>query len=190
MEQADLSERLGRLREETDPRRRRLIMLGLLTARLSSWGIEPILVGGAALEFYTAGGYATGDVDLALPSGPDIDAAFAALGFAKEGRFWYHPDLDLFFEAPAPAGLPGEDAPRTEVDVDGLRVVIIGVEDLLIDRLRAWVHWKSDEDGRWTRRLAQLYAQRMDWRYLRARTGGVPEEAEALEQVEREARGR
>ena len=68
--------------------------------------------------------------------------------------------------------------------------MIIGVEDLLIDRLRAWVHWKSDEDGRWTRRLAQLYAQRMDWRYLRARTGGVPEEAEALEQVEREARGR
>lgn len=61
-----------------------------------------------------------------------------------------HDDLDLLFEAPAPAGLPGEDAPRTEVEVDGLRVVIIGVEDLLIDRLRAWVHWKSAEDERWT----------------------------------------
>ena len=94
----------------------------------------------------------------------------------------------MFFEAPAPAGLPGEDAPRTEVDVDGLRVVVIGVEDLLVDRLRAWVHWKSDEDGRWTRRLAHLYAHRMDWRYLRARTKEVPEEAEALQQVEREAR--
>lgn len=34
----------------------------------------------------------------------------------------------------------GEDAPRTEVEVDGLRVVVLGVEDLLIDRLRAWVH--------------------------------------------------
>ena len=81
VEPGDVTERLRRVREEPDPRRRRLIMLGLLTARLSPQGIEPILVGGAALEFYTAGGYATGDVDLALPPGPEIDAAFAALGF-------------------------------------------------------------------------------------------------------------
>lgn len=144
-------------------------------------------MGGAALEFYTAGGYATGDIDLALPSGKDVDAAFADMGFRKEGRFWLHDDLDLLFEAPAPAGLPGEDAPRTEVEVDGLRVVIIGVEDLLIDRLRAWVHWKSAEDERWTRRLARLYADRIDWSYLRGRTGDTPEEAAALRDVERTA---
>ena len=186
MERDDLDERLDRLRREADPRRRRLLALGLLTAQLAPLGIEPILVGGGALEFYTAGGYATGDMDLALPHGPDVDAAFAAMGFRKEGRFWYQTDLDLLFEAPAPAGLPGEDAPRTEVSVDGLRVVVIGVEDLLIDRLRAWVHWKSQEDGRWTRRLAHLYAQRLDWDYLRQRARGTPEEAEALQQIEQE----
>ena len=190
MESGDFTDRLRRLRGEPDPRRRRLAMLALLTARLAPQGIEPILVGGAALEFYTAGGYATGDVDLALPSGPEVDAAFAALGFEKEGRLWHHADLDLFFEAPAPAGLPGEDAPRTEVAVDGLPVVVIGVEDLLIDRLRAWVHWQSDEDGRWTRRLAKLYAHRLDWGYLRTRTRDVPEEAEALRRVEQEAHAR
>ena len=186
-ERRDFRQRLDGLRGEADPRRRRLIALGLLTRRLASRGVEPILVGGAALEFYTAGGYATGDVDLALPSGADVDAAFAELGFRKEGRFWLHDGLDLLFEAAAPAGLPGEDAPRTEVEVDGLRVVIIGVEDLLIDRLRAWVHWKSPEDERWTRRLAHLYADRIDWSYLRDRTGGVPEEADALRDVERTA---
>lgn len=184
MKRHDLDARLARLRDEADPRRRRLLALGLLTAELAPLGIEPILVGGGALEFYTAGGYATSDMDLALPHGPDVDAAFAAMGFRKEGRFWHHDDLDLLFEAPAPAGLPGEDAPRTEVSVDGLRVVIIGVEDLLIDRLRAWVHWRSDEDGRWTRRLAQLYAHRLDWRYLKQRTDNTPEEAEGLRQVE------
>ena len=186
MERHDLDERLTRLRDETDPRRRRLLALGLLTAKLAPLGIEPILVGGGALEFYTAGGYATSDTDLALPHGPDVDAAFASLGFRKEGRFWYHTDLDLLFEAPAPAGLPGEDAPRTEVCVDGLRVVIIGVEDLLIDRLRAWVHWESEEDGRWTRRLAHLYAQRLDWDYLRQRTSEPPEERAALRRIEQE----
>ena len=179
---------LDRLRDEADPQRRRLIALGVLTERLSAHGIEPILVGGGALEFYTAGGYATKDVDLALPVAPEVDAAFAALGFEKEGRYWYHPEYDLLFEAPAPAGLPGEDAPRTEVEIDGLRVVIIGIEDLLIDRLRAWVHWNSDEDGRWTRRLACLYPDRIDWGYVRERTSSVPEEAEALGEIEQEAR--
>lgn len=175
---------LDRLRDERDPRRRRLLALGLLARELAPLDIEPILVGGAALEFYTAGGYATHDVDLALPTGADVDAAFARLGFRKEGRFWHHAALDLLFEAPAPAGLPGEDAARTEVDVDGLRVVVIGVEDLLIDRLRAWVHWRSEEDGRWTRRLAGLHGERLDWNYLRKRTREIPEEAAALRGLE------
>ncbi len=186
MERTLLDERLDRLRREVDPRRRRLVALGLLTALLEPHDIEPVLVGGGALEFYLAGGYATHDMDLALPSSPAVDDAFAALGFEKVGRFWRHTDLDLLFEAPAPAGLPGEDAPRTAVDVDGLRVVILGVEDLLLDRLRAWVHWRSDEDGRWTRRLAHLYAERLDWCYLRERAGDVPEEAAAVLALERE----
>ena len=186
MQRRGIKERVDRLRDEPDPRRRRLIALGLLTKQLSLHGIEPILVGGGALDFYTAGGYATTDMDLALPSGPEVDSAFAAMGFEKEGRFWHRADLDLLFEAPAPAGLPGEDAARTEIEADGLRVVIVGVEDLLIDRLRAWVHWKSEEDGRWVRRLAHLYSDRMDWRYLRERTKEVPEEAGALKEVERE----
>ena len=174
----------GRLRAEADPRRRRMLALGLLTRELAALDIEPILVGGAALEFYTAGGYATVDVDLAMPSGPDVDAVFAQLGFHKEGRFWVHAALDLLLEAHAPVGLPSEDADRTDVEVDGLRVVVIGVEDLLVDRLRAWVHWRSEEDDRWTRRLAGLYGDRLDWCYLKRRTREIPEEAAALERLE------
>lgn len=187
MECCDPETTLKRLHVEPDPRRRRLLALGLLTRQLATHNIEPILVGGGALEFYTAGGYATKDMDLALPAASEVDDAFAALGFEKEGRYWYQAELDLLFEAPAPAGLPGEDAPRTEAEIDGLRVVIIGIEDLLIDRLRAWVRWNSDEDGRWTRRLALLYPDRIDWRYVRERTSGIPEKAEALARVEREA---
>ena len=178
---------LARLRAESEPRRRRLLALGLLTQRLAKHGIEPILVGGAAVEFYTAGGYATADVDLAMTASKEAHEAFAALGFVREGRYWHHAELDLLFEAPAPAGLPGEDAPRTETDIDGLRIVVIGIEDLLIDRLRAWVHWKSQEDGRWTRRLAFLYSDRIDWDYVLDRVAHVPEEADATRQLRREA---
>ncbi len=167
--------------------RRRLVALGALTARLAPHEIEPILVGGFALAVYTSGGYSTTDVDLALPIAPEVDAAFSDLGFVKNGRFWVRPELDLYFEAPAPAGLPGETAPRTELEVDGLRVVVLGVEDLLIDRLRGWVHWKSDEDGRWTRRLASLYAEKLDWKYLRSRATDAGERA-ALASLEQGAR--
>ena len=180
--------RLNALAQEANPSRRRLVALGIVADALREIDLEPILVGGAALEFYTAGGYATGAGDLALPVGPDVDAVFGALGFDKEGRYWVREDLDLLFEAPAPASLPGETAPRTEVEIDGLKVVVLGVEDLLMDRLRGSVHWGSEEDRRWARRLALLYADRLDWDYLRKRAASVEEEARALNDIEAEAR--
>jgi hypothetical protein len=161
--------------------------LGALTARLAPEGIEPILVGGCALEVYTEGGYGTADVDLALPSTPAVDAPFADLGFQKRGRFWVRPEVALYFEAPAPAGLPGETAPRTELEVAGLRVVVLGVEDVLIDRLRAWVHRESDEDGRWASKLVTLYAKELNWDYLRSRAADAGERA-ALESLRGGAR--
>jgi predicted nucleotidyltransferase len=187
MDAAERRRRFDALDEEKDPLRRRLVALGLLTDRLAEDGLEPVLVGGAALELYTGGGYATKDVDVALPHAPEVDAAFADLGFGKEGRYWYRRDLDLLFEAPAPGGLPGEEAPRTVVEVDGLRVVVLGIEDLLVDRLRAAVHWRSAEDLRWARRLALLYADRLDWAYLGSRVEADAEEREALSRLAAEA---
>lgn len=179
--------RLAALANEPDASRRRLVALALVADRLAEDGIEPILVGGAALEIYTAGGYATGDVDLALARSPEVDRAFADLGFRVQGRFWVREDLDLLFEAPAPAGLPGETAPRLVIEVEGLPVVVIGVEDLLIDRVRAAVHWKSDEDRRWARRLALLHAGRIDWAYVHQRVGGDAGEAALVRELATEA---
>jgi hypothetical protein len=180
--------RLEALAGEPDPARKRLLALGLLADRLREAGLEAILVGGAAVEFYTAGGYTTGDIDLALPHGPETDAAFADLGFCKEGRYWVREDLDLLFEAPAPAGLPGETAPRTQVEIEGLVVTILGIEDLILDRLRAWIHGTSEEDGRWARRLVLLHADTLDWTYLREKAAPVAAEATALAALEEEAR--
>ena len=182
----DLERRRARFEElalEREPQKKRLLALALLADRMAEDQIVPILVGGAALEFYTGGGYATSDVDLALPNTSAVDLAFADFGFVKRGRYWVREDLDLLFEAPAAAGLPGEDAPRTVVSIEGLPIEIIGVEDLVIDRLRAAVHWESNEDARWVVRLARLYADTLDLDYLRKKVAGDPEEQRYLEQL-------
>ncbi len=182
-----LVSKLEGLASEPDPARRRLVALAILSERLRQDDLEPILVGGAAVEFYTAGGYATKDLALALPHCPEVDKAFADLGFTKEGRYWYREDLDLLFEAPAKAGLPGETAPRKRVLVDGMEVVILGIEDLIIDRLRVWVHGQSDEDGRWARRLVLLYSEELDWGYLEEKTAPYAEEKVALAELKNAA---
>ena len=41
--------------------------------------------------------------------------------------------------------------------------------------------------GLLTRRLALLYADRIDWGYVRERTNGVPEEAQGVDTLLREA---
>jgi hypothetical protein len=53
--------------------------------------------------------------------------------------------------------------------------------------MRAWVHWKSDEDGRWATRLVALYASKLDWDYLRSRAVDA-EERSALERLKEGAR--
>ena len=76
--------------------------------------------------------------------------------------------------------LTGKNA-RTEGLAGGMTVTIIGVDDLIMDRLRAWVHWQSTEDERWTKRLAQLYKDQIDWEYLRSRSESIPQELEAIQ---------
>ena len=72
-------------------------------------------------------------------------------------------------EAPA-SELAGADAPRETVELEGgLRCVVIGLEDLIIDRLNACKHLKSEVDCEMTELLIVRYRQELDWVYLEKR---------------------
>jgi hypothetical protein len=69
-------------------------------------------------------------------------------------------------EVPASA-LVGEDSPLEIVEFDaGLSCKIIGIEDLIIDRLNACKHWKYEVDCEMAELLIQKYADKLDWQYL------------------------
>ena len=51
-----------------------------------------------------------------------------------------HADLDVAIEIPDDV-LAGSEEKITQVEIEGLNVYIIGVEDLIIDRGNAYVHW-------------------------------------------------
>jgi excisionase family DNA binding protein len=72
---------------------KRLAFIGLLTRECVSRGWQPpVIVGGQAVDFYSAGGYATVDIDLVSASEP-LDEILPDWGFERHGWHWVHADL-------------------------------------------------------------------------------------------------
>ncbi|MFQ6119539.1 MAG: DUF6036 family nucleotidyltransferase [Methanosarcinales archaeon] len=148
--------------------RRRLLFIGWLTHLLEKHNIKPILVGGNALEFYTLGRYSTYDIDLVSSGRNIIDKELRKKGFKKTGRHWYNENIDISVEIPDTILAGSLDKVET-IEIDGLKVYVISKEDLIIDRLNAYVYWKSIEDGRWAKTIMILYYDELDWNYLNTR---------------------
>ncbi len=158
-----------RLLKISPPFKQRLYFVGILTKYLKDEGIRPVVVGGNAVEFYTLGTYATADIDLVSPGYEIIDKLLKSWGFEKLGRHWLLSEIDLEVEIPASSLGEDEESKILEVEVERLKVYLIGIEDLIIDRLNAYVHWKSLEDGEWAEQLIKLHFSKIDWSYLESR---------------------
>ena len=106
---------------------------------------RPILVGGAAAEFWSTSALATGDFDICTPVQPELEEEMQRFGFIRPSspgsltRGWIHPELKLGFEVVADAPMDGN------VDAAHVRLVrpvgesalfrVISVEDLIADRM-------------------------------------------------------
>jgi hypothetical protein len=59
---------LGDITDEADPTLKHLKLASLVSAVFRERGIELVVVGGSAIEFYTEGAYVSGDLDLCVES--------------------------------------------------------------------------------------------------------------------------
>ena len=155
------------IRKTESPLRRQLLIVALLTKLLKKMNKPaPVIIGGCALSYYSREVYFTSDIDLAYADREALDKVLRGVGFEKKGRYWVHDELKLAIEAPA-SSLPGEDSPVEVVELgEDLQCSVIGIEDLVIDRLNAYKHWKSEIDGEMVELLLRRYRDDVDWSYL------------------------
>ncbi|MBI4683386.1 MAG: hypothetical protein HY757_09855 [Nitrospirae bacterium] len=158
---------LDKIKNTESPLKKQLLTVALVNSLLEDKGKDvPVIIGGCALSYYSREVYFTADIDLAYADREALNDILLTIGFKKEGRYWISESLKLAVEVPAPA-LTGEDSPLEIVEFDdGLSCRIIGVEDLIIDRLNSCKHWKYEIDCEMAELLVQKYAENLDWQYL------------------------
>lgn len=158
------------IKRTESPLKRQLLTVALVSHLLQKKGKEvPIVIGGLALSYYTREVYFTADIDLAYADRDALDEVLKELDFEKRGRYWVNEDLKIAIEVPVGV-LAEEDSPLEIVELGPeLQCKIIGIEDLIIDRLNACKHWKSEIDCEMAELLVMKYGKELDWDYLEKR---------------------
>jgi hypothetical protein len=159
-----------------------LQMLARASRAIAARGaLPPVLVGGGAVELFTASAITTGDFDLAIIRDDLLDQELRAVGFVRPtgaSRGWVHPAIGLGFEVVSDRLLDGN-AERDRVRVIRLEpdgeIWVIAVEDLIADRVAQYASGAAPEMLAQAQTLFDLYPD-ADLAYLERRiaeeTGG------------------
>jgi len=120
----------------------------------------PVLVGGGAVEFYSFGQFVTGDLDLCAQTAA-LAAVLDDMGFSKEGMYFIRGKLFIHVLGP---GFKGR---SDEVSMGkGLKIKVISLEDLIVDRLNSCKWRKYQIDCEQARFLLSTYREKLDHDYL------------------------
>ncbi|MDI6640267.1 MAG: hypothetical protein QMD78_05550 [Methanocellales archaeon] len=144
---------------------RKIYFMSILTREAEKKNVQPVVVGGSAVEFYTEGIYPSYDIDLVGNRriiGGILEKTF---GFKPSGRHWINEEIGLYIEIPS-SYLMGDKNKITIIRVENLPVYVLGLEDLIIDRINACVYWKSHTDCEQAQFLLRQYQNRLDFKYL------------------------
>lgn len=139
---------------------------------------RPILVGGAAAEFYSGSAISTGDFDLCTPAQDVLEEEMRKAGFVRPSgagkslRGWVHPELALGFEVVADVPMDGNIDRNTLLLVENVvpegAFVVVSIEDLIADRIGQWHSGSAPDRLEQARQLLGLHAH-LDQDYLERR---------------------
>ncbi len=148
---------------------RRLFFAAIISEFLQkNHRVDLVVVGGNAVEFYTLGSYSTEDIDIVVTNFGIVENLLQYLDFEKINRIWYREDIDISIDLVG-SELAGDPKRVSRVSIKGRTVQIIGLEDVIVDRLNAFIHWKSEQDGLWAQEIVAIHQGDIDWKYLEQR---------------------
>lgn len=154
---------------ERDRSRRHLLVAAALRETLR---VEPIVVGGTAEEIQSGSPYHETDLDLCGVVAPDERAILRGLGFRKRGRHWFHDASKVAVEFPD-TRIDGDEARVERIRVGGGTALMIGIDDLYLDRLRQatapWANVEGSIEFHSALAVAAGGLDRIDRRYVLAR---------------------
>jgi len=151
---------------------RQLYLAAAISAGFEERGIPAVLVGGTVVEFYTAGGYTTADIDMVLPplERSEIETVMEELGFVRSGDFrhWSHPRIPFPVEFPPGPLQVGHLAvgELNEIEIEGIKLKILKVEDILLDRIVMAQEWADLQAKVQAEMLMYAHYEEIDWPYL------------------------
>lgn len=164
---------LAAITVETDPALKHLKLASLVSTVFRERGVELVVVGGSAIEFYTEGAYVSGDLDLCLVSPARLDLRtrqelMGQLGAVGGPRSWQVAGeyVDLLGEVETLARTP-----FTELLAPYGAVRLISPEELLVERVLVAVYPRPYEPAaQCARKLAAVALTgkvEMDWSEVR-----------------------
>jgi predicted nucleotidyltransferase len=167
-----LQKLIDRATATQDKLERQIYVAAVISSAFEKKGIQTVLVGGAVVEYYTAGGYTTADIDMILPplEKQEIETVMKEIGFERfeDYRHWLHPDIPIPVEFPPGPLQIGHLIIQevNEIDVEKIKLKILKVEDILLDRLIMAQEWKELQAQIQAEMLMYAHYTEIDWPYV------------------------
>ncbi len=154
---------ISMLRREPNDLRKKMLLLGYVTSQLEKKKQSIFLVGGQAVETYTAGQFPTGDIDVTTSDSATTQKVLKSLGFEEIGMIWLNKPLGIAFHI---VGYSAPERSRT-IRIGPYKARIVGVEELILDRLSAAKFWNIPADYEKAKVLYDNFEKQIDKDYLR-----------------------
>jgi hypothetical protein len=158
--------------------------VAIITKLLESEQLKPIIVGGFSVEIYTDEAYSTRDIDIVTDERNEVAKMLSDLGFTADGRHMINEQLEIAIEFPDDK-LAGSYEKVKVIKLDGqegLYVYVISPEDIIMDRLRAYLYWGEVFSKEWGMQILVLYYNQIDKTYM-IKVGKGAETEEESEQI-------
>jgi hypothetical protein len=132
------------LKQEENLFKRRILFLAFLSKKLKENSVDAILVGGEAVDLYTAGTFATSTIDLLVTGKTVTEKLLNRFAFGKEANgLWFNRDLNIVIQV-IPESYSGDLRRLRKFKVKEYELRVAAPEDLITNRLYSTKFWKSN----------------------------------------------